>query len=146
MPSKHQHRDNRKKRPAHTRYVQGGLERNTKRRAANHEKKILEQFERKSIRLELLEKALHKLSVTPHQLRNLIGTPNIGRLSKIIDGTYVLEKWYTDRQDKSWRKNADSDTIKSVRRTLHQKQQNGLYQSGDKRDRKTQVDRERKST
>lgn len=86
-----------------------------KERQVQHQKRIEKFRERRIVRDKLLQKAQELTQKTEGQLRKIIGTLNVNRLLKFVDGSYINAPWYLLRMKKAEeKKNGKTFKINSV--------------------------------
>jgi hypothetical protein len=81
------------------------------RRALNHTILVDKQAQQKKKRLELTAEACEKLGMNTYQLKRYIGTPNIRRLTAVLNGSHIDAPWFVARVEK---KKADDEKPKTV--------------------------------
>lgn len=83
---------------------------NKARKQQKHKKVLQNQALRSEKRIDLLEKCINKYNINTYFIKRLIGTPNIKRLTSLLDGSFVEEKWFTSRTVRSYLREKASGT------------------------------------
>lgn len=86
--------------------TEGHTKKNKERKQEKHLLKVESEKALADKRFEMLTEACTKLRMNTYQVKRLIGTPNIRRLSQVLDGTYVTADWFALRQQREQEKNA----------------------------------------
>lgn len=128
-------------------------EKNKERKQKAHQRRMNRQLERSDIREELLAKTLSKLKVNTYQLKRLIGTPNIKRLTDIVEDKYLDAQWYLDRKKREQEKKDAKNKVTThnqsnspSRKAKGDKRSNkGVPSRRDRRNRKIQMAKKRES-
>lgn len=96
---------------------EGRREKNKELRKIRSEKLIVKQGIKSEKRKELMAQAMTKLKLNSYRLKRLIGTPNIKRLTDVIEDRYLDAQWYLDRKKREQEKQDAKLKVRSNNKT-----------------------------